>query len=96
MTLQINTTTKEIHLLDMVPLDTLIQELEVLIPSFREYKLTTYYPYQSNLQPYYPPYIDTPTTWPNNAPYYYNDHFRVTCEPDAGKGTYQNPTTFML
>lgn len=72
MNLQIDTVKKEIHLLDMVPLDTLIAELEKLIPSYKEYKLTTYYPFE---QPVYPP-IDYPIpAQPNPVlPWYTQPH----------------------
>lgn len=73
MNIQICTIKKEIHLLDMVPLDTLIAELEKLIPSYKEYKLTTYYPYQT---PVYP-YMDYPT-----YPYQPYDPWKITYSPD--------------
>lgn len=96
MNLQIDTVKKEIHLLDMVPPDTLIAELEKLIPSYKEYKLTTYYPFSTPAPTY--PYYDIPTVpspahpgaypmylYPQPDPFYY---WQVTCNPKS-TGTLQ-------
>lgn len=88
MNIQIDTNKKEIHLLDMVPLDTLIAELEQLIPSYKEYKLTTYYPFQTPVYPYFPPEKYEPFQ-PT-----YVDPWKVTCEPTTVMGSNPNLVTF--